>query len=320
MGFAPQPGCWETARIRLVGFDGQRERSMKIQKVLRDGLVLCAVLGLSGCGGGGGEYNGTNPGTGEFQTNPGTGEFQTNPGTGEFQTNPGTGEFRYSDPRAVTVPTIVAAPLLDPIREFPSEPEWNFYYFQIDSPARNRGEVSLPIDRWVNASPGQAIADVGAGGGYYTFRYAPRVAPSGFIQAVDIDWHSTQKIAWEAKQRETINVLVTQVPDGELGLEEQRFDTVLMISTGILLTCNQERAQSYLSQVARSLRPGGQLIYLDPLDRTALPGVPACPETSGISVFERAAPYFDVEERVDMPGMMGGSPSMAVRFRLRETR
>lgn len=262
-----------------------------IRRILRGGLVLSAVLGLSGCGGG--EYDGNNP---------------------------GTGEFRYTDPRGVTVPTIVAAPLLNPVLEFPNEPEWQFYYFFIDSPDRNRGEAGLPIDRWVAAAPGQSIADVGAGGGYYTFRYASRVAPSGFVQAVDLDWHATHKIAWEAQQRGTINVLVTQVPDGELGLEAQRFDTVLMISTGILLTCDQQRAQSYLAQVARALRPGGQLIYLDPLDRSALPGATSCAETSGGSVIERAAPYFNVEEQVDMQGMMGGAPSMAIRFRLRETR
>jgi SAM-dependent methyltransferase len=251
-----------------------------IQQIIRSGLAFALVSGLGGCG-------------------------------------DGTGEFGQRDPLAVNVPTVVAPPAINPVLEFPLRVAWQAYYFDIDSSSRIQGESGMPIDRWAAPRPGQAIADVGAGGGYYTFRYAPLVGPQGLIHALDLDWYAAHKIAWEAQQRGASNVLVTQVPDGELGLEKLRFDTVLMISTGILLTCDSQRAQSYLAQVARALRPGGQLLYIDPLSAPGLPGAASCPATSGLSVVERAAPYFLVEEQVDMAGMMGGLTGVAIRFRLR---
>lgn len=260
-----------------------------IQQIIRGGLLCAVALCLGGCG----------------------------DADGPRVANPGLNEEYWdrTDPHWVSVPTIVTAPELNPVLEFPRERIWQMYYIELENPWRDRGEARL-MDAWVNPSAGQAIADIGAGGGYYTFRYASRVGAAGFVHAVDHDWRVARKMAWETKTHATHNVLVTQVPTGQLGLEEGRFDTVLMVGTGILFNCDRQARQGYLDQIVRALRPGGQFIYVDTLNTDHFSAGMMCPESSGPGAVELAAEHFVIEEQVDM-NEMNGPGSFAIRFRLR---
>lgn len=221
----------------------------------------------------------------------------------------------FDAPGAVEVPTPIEAPAIDPRVEFPDETVWQAQHMSIDNPARGRGQALL-IDRWVAPAPGVAIADIGAGGGFYTFRYAPQLAPGGVVHAIDHDWRSTRHLAWEARLRSAANVQVTQSPLGELGLEPGRFDTVLLISTGMLLQCDRALSRRYIEQIARSLRPGGQLVYVDPTEVRDQPASAACRHLALPGVVELAAPLFAVEERVETR-VLNGPLDISIRFRLR---
>ena len=49
--------------------------------------------------------------------------------------------------------------------------------------------------------PGDQIADLGAGGGYFTFKLANAVGPTGKVYAVDIDREMTELIARSEERR-----------------------------------------------------------------------------------------------------------------------
>ena len=71
----------------------------------------------------------------------------------------------------ISTPTIIAAPALDPVVEFPAEAVWRLYWAFIDLPWRGLVRETARTDEWVNPQPGQSIADLGAGGGYFTMQH-----------------------------------------------------------------------------------------------------------------------------------------------------
>ncbi len=161
-------------------------------------------------------------------------------------------------------PVVVeTAPAMDPVVEFPSEPVWREFWFPIENPDRDRGPLSSLILNWANPQPGMAVADLGAGGGYYTFRIANAVGADGHVWAVDIDGRMTRKIAWEARARGVSQVTALRVRRGNLGLLERSLDLAVMIDTGALNTCRPADNARYFAQVANALSPGGRFLFMD---------------------------------------------------------
>ncbi len=73
--------------------------------------------------------------------------------------------------------------------------------------------------------PGDRVADLGAGGGYFTFRLAEAVGESGRVYAVDVDDDMVDYLWREASERRAGNVAVVRgeledpkLPDGEIDL------------------------------------------------------------------------------------------------------
>ena len=111
----------------------------------------------------------------------------------------------------------------------------------------------------LDIAPGDHVADLGAGGGYFTFRLAEAVGPGGRVYAVDVDEDMTAHLARRASDEGHDNVEVIlgefedpQLPDGRVDL---------------LFTCNtfhhlEERA-AYFERVRRDLRPGGRVAIID---------------------------------------------------------
>jgi trans-aconitate methyltransferase len=110
-------------------------------------------------------------------------------------------------------------------------------------------------------SPGQRVADVGAGGGFLTTRIAAAVAPGGRVVATDIDAAALARIP----RAPTIATRMVRADDP--GLEPAAYDRILVAEVDHLLP---DRA-AYLARLARALKPGGfiavsnRLLYRAPL-------------------------------------------------------
>jgi ubiquinone/menaquinone biosynthesis C-methylase UbiE len=128
-----------------------------------------------------------------------------------------------------------------------------------DSPGR---EQRLQIDRVMDAlgiMPGKAVADIGAGSGWFTVRAARRVTESGSVYAVDINPEAIQHIKERAKKENLQNVHATlSTPDDPL-LPATKIDSVLMLKT------YHEIANpiTLLRNLRPSLRPAAKLGIID---------------------------------------------------------
>jgi len=107
--------------------------------------------------------------------------------------------------------------------------------------------------------PGAIIADLGAGGGYFTFKLADTVGADGKIYAVDVDSGMVDLVAKEAKQKAAANV------EAILG----RPDDPRLPKTGVdlIFTSNTyhhiENRVVYFAKLKKYLRPGGRVAIIE---------------------------------------------------------
>jgi predicted methyltransferase len=108
-------------------------------------------------------------------------------------------------------------------------------------------------------SPGQRVADVGAGSGYLTFRLAAAVGPTGRVVATDIDAAALDVVRAraraEAGRADQAPVVAREVTPSDPGLEPGAYDLVLLAEVDQYLP---DRAD-YLARLRAALAPGGRI-------------------------------------------------------------
>jgi len=119
----------------------------------------------------------------------------------------------------------------------------------------------------LQVQPGDRIADVGAGSGFFSFRLSPRVGPTGKVFAEDIDARVLEELR-DAARREGLDNIETIVgaPD-DPKLPEASLDGVLIVNA----YHEMREHETMLAGVRRALRPGARLVIVDmpPADSTA---------------------------------------------------
>jgi len=107
--------------------------------------------------------------------------------------------------------------------------------------------------------PGQKIADIGAGGGYFSLRFAEAVGSEGKVYAIDTDEESLNFLASEAEERVLDNIETVLVTEDSLPLPEKNLDLVFMRNAYHHLT---DRVR-YLTKLACLLKPCGRVAIVE---------------------------------------------------------
>jgi len=136
-------------------------------------------------------------------------------------------------------------------------------------PLRRWGYSGFGRDSWqqpdrvvesLALAPGARVADLGVGGGYFTWRLAGSVGESGQVYAVDVDSDMIAYIAEESGERGYANVQPILA----------QFDDPLLPEAGVdlIFTCNTyhhlEDREAYFRRAAKYLRPGGRVAVVEP--------------------------------------------------------
>jgi arsenite methyltransferase len=107
--------------------------------------------------------------------------------------------------------------------------------------------------------PGDRIADVGSGGGYFTFSLAKAVGPDGKVYAVDVDDEMNNLIAQRAKKEGVGNVeVILAKPDDPL-LPPSGVDLIFTSNTYHHI----DNRVNYLTNLRRYLRPNGRIAIVE---------------------------------------------------------
>ncbi|MEN8184536.1 MAG: methyltransferase domain-containing protein [Myxococcota bacterium] len=107
-------------------------------------------------------------------------------------------------------------------------------------------------------APGSQVADLGSGGGYFTFRLADAVGPEGRVYAIDVDEGMNDYVRDTAEADGYANV-ETVLAIGDDPLFPEPVD--------LLFTCNTyhhlENRTDYFAGLQDSLRSGGRIAIID---------------------------------------------------------
>ncbi len=117
---------------------------------------------------------------------------------------------------------------------------------------------------------GSAVADLGAGTGYFTWRLAQRTGPQGKVIAVDIQQKMLDLVAKEIKQRDLHNVDLVLGGEHDPHLPEKSLDLVLIAYAYHEFSQPEE----IMAAVRRSLKPGGRVVLLEYALESAYTSVP----------------------------------------------
>lgn len=108
-------------------------------------------------------------------------------------------------------------------------------------------------------APGAVVADIGAGGGYFTERLARAVGPEGHVYATDVQDAMIDALEERARQRGLSNVTVVRADFDDPGLPRACCDLVFFSSVYKEI----DARVTYMEKVAVLLRPAGRVAILE---------------------------------------------------------
>ena len=111
---------------------------------------------------------------------------------------------------------------------------------------------------------GAQIADLGAGGGYFTFYLAKAAGSNGKVYAVDIDKGTNELIAERAKKDGVDNVTTILAKSNDPLLPQSGVDLIFTSNT----YHHFDNRVVYFSNLRKYLKPGGRIAIID-YDRRA---------------------------------------------------
>jgi precorrin-6B methylase 2 len=141
----------------------------------------------------------------------------------------------------------------------------------LERPERTQEERTDRVLAALELGPGMAVADIGAGSGYYSWRMAGRVGARGTVYAVDVQPEMIALLKEQMKRRGAANVKAILGTATDPRLPPRSLDLALMVDVYHEL----EYPHEMLAAVTRALKPGGRLVFVE--FRANDPAVPIKP-------------------------------------------
>lgn len=138
---------------------------------------------------------------------------------------------------------------------------------EFESPERDRWQKPEEVVRALQLKPGDRVADIGAGSGYFSRRFAGAVGAGGVVYAVDIESGMLRYISTRAEKEGHLNMVpVLGTPTSPM-LPPASVDLVFICDT----IHHVENRPAYYEILKRNLGPGGRLAIVDFEKREGIP-------------------------------------------------
>jgi predicted methyltransferase len=125
--------------------------------------------------------------------------------------------------------------------------------------SRDRWQRPQEVMDELGLAAGSAVADIGAGRGYFTLRLAERVGASGKVYAVDIDENDLRRLGNRAREQGHLQVVIVPSAANDPRLDAASVDAILVVNA----YHEMRDYDAMLQGMFRALRPGGRLAIID---------------------------------------------------------
>lgn len=126
-----------------------------------------------------------------------------------------------------------------------------------DDPERDAWQKPHEVIRALALEPGAAVADIGAGTGYFAARLA-NMLPKGTVYAVDIEPGMVKYLGERAQREKLANLKPVAGTAGDPRLPA-KVDLILLVD----VYHHIEERERYFQSLAASLKPGGRVAVID---------------------------------------------------------
>ncbi len=133
------------------------------------------------------------------------------------------------------------------------------YIRVLDSPSRNAWQQPRKVMTALGLKPGNRVADLGSGPGYFTFRFARTVGPAGTVYAVDISREMLDYLEKQSQAEHLTNIQPILAEPHNPKLPPASVDVIFICDT---LHHISDRL-TYYPFLIRALKPGGRFVNID---------------------------------------------------------
>ena len=129
----------------------------------------------------------------------------------------------------------------------------------LERPERQHEERPDLLIESLGIRPGQTVADIGAGSGYFTRRLAKQVGKDGKVMAVDIQPEMLTILKNNLEDEGIKNVEMIQGQEQTPNLPEASLDMVLMVDVYHEFSYPHEM----MTAIRKALKPNGQVVWVE---------------------------------------------------------
>lgn len=176
-------------------------------------------------------------------------------------------------------------PTMEDVHRLHADPR--AYIAALDDPTRDAYQKPRDVMIALGVKAGDRVADIGAGSGYFTMRFARHVGDTGRVYAIDVSPDMIVHLNRQILAAGADNVRTMLVPADDPLLAEASVDLVFICNTWHHIANHPP----YLEKLKRTLRPGGRIVIID-FQKDDIPvGPPAqmkAPRADVVAEFQRA--------------------------------
>lgn len=133
------------------------------------------------------------------------------------------------------------------------------YIATLEDPARDAYQKPHEVIQALALEEGERIADIGAGSGYFTLRFAQHVGAAGRVYAVDISPEMIAHLKQRVQEARLQNVQTVLARPEDPLLADASVDRIFICDTWHHIADHP----AYLQRLRKALKPGGQIVIVD---------------------------------------------------------